>query len=268
VEIRTVNHRWFNLAARLPADLAALELDLRDALRRQFERGHVNVQVRWADDDAAGPTIDLTRAEQVVKALRELQQRFALGGDVTVELVARQADVFGGRRGDDAPVSWTMLAPVIALAAAECRAARGREGTALARDLAEHLGYIRTAAGRIAARAPMRLARERDRLTANVQLLIGDAVVDAARVTQELAIAADRLDISEELVRLHGHLDAAATALDCDQAIGKQLGFLAQEMGREVNTIGAKANDAAIAGDVVLMKGELEKVREQLENIE
>jgi uncharacterized protein (TIGR00255 family) len=267
VEIRTVNHRWFNLSARLPSDLAALEADLRDALRRQFERGHVNVQVHWADDESKS-AVDLGRAQQVIGALRDLQARFGLAGDVTVELVARQADVFGVRAGGSEPVAWAALAPVVATAANECRAARQREGAVLMRDLVERVNAIRAAADRIDAKAPARLIRERDRLAANVRMLASDRTVDEARIAQEIAIAADRLDISEELVRLRGHLDAAAAALGGEAAIGKQLGFLAQEMGREINTIGSKANDAEIAGDVVAMKGELEKVREQLENIE
>lgn len=268
VEIRTVNHRFFNLATRLPGELAAVETDLRDALRRDFERGHVNVQVRWVDDTPALAAIDTGRAEAVVAALRGLQERFGLGGEVTVELVARQADVFGLRRSDELAVPWTALASVVAAAAAECRAARSREGAALAAELAARFESIEQSVARITERAPGRLERERQRLSANLRQLLGDHSLDEARVAAELAITADRLDITEELVRFGAHLAAAREALERDQPVGKQLGFLAQELGREVNTMGAKANDAVIAQEVVAMKGELEKVREQLENLE
>jgi uncharacterized protein (TIGR00255 family) len=268
VEIRTVNHRFLNLAIRLPVELSGAETDLRDALRREFERGHVNVQVRWVDDLSAMATIDTERAGAVVAALRGLQQRFALAGEVTVELVARQADVFGLRSGDDAAVPWGALAPVVANAALACRAARSREGAALAAELGGRLSALERAVERIAEQAPARLVRERDRLAASVRQLLDGRQVDGARLAAELAIAADRLDITEELVRFRAHLAAVREALAGEQAMGKQLGFLAQELGREVNTMGAKANDAVIAHEVVAMKGELEKIREQLENLE
>jgi len=269
VEIRTVNHRFFNLAARLPGELSALEGELREALRREFDRGHINAQVRWLDDPATVASIDTERAGAVVDSLRALQARFGLGGEVTVELVVRQADVFGLRRSDDGSgMPWSALAPLVAAAAAECRIARKREGAALGAELSGRLGAMEQAATRIAERAPERLVRERDRLAGNVQQLLDGRQVDEGRLMAELAIAADRLDITEELVRFKSHLGAAREALERDQPVGKQLGFLAQEMGREVNTMGAKANDALIAHDVVAMKGELEKVREQLENLE
>ena len=269
VEIRTVNHRWFNLALKLPMELAAFEPELRDALRTQFERGHVNVQVRWADESAGTVSIDMGRAEAVVAGLRDLQQRFGLGGEITIDLVARQPDVFGVRRGEEgSAVAWQLLAPVVAAAAAECRAARQREGAMLAAELAERLEALEHAADGIAAGAPGRLIRERDRLAASVRLLLDGRGANEQRVAEEIAIAADRLDITEELLRLRAHIAVARDALAQDQAVGKQLGFLAQEMGREVNTIGSKANDAVISQEVVMMKAELEKIREQLENLE
>ena len=268
VEIRAVNHRFFNLAARLPGDLAGAEAELRDALRQEFARGHVNVQVRWVDDLPDVAAIDTERAEAVVTALRELQQRFHLAGEVTVDLVVRQADVFGLRRGDERAVPWSALAPVVAAAAAECRVAREREGVALGLELTVRLRELEAAADRVAEQAPRRLVRERDRLAASVRQLLDGRSIDEARLAAELAIAADRLDITEELVRFRAHLAAAGAALASGGPIGKQLGFLVQELGREVNTMGAKANDAIIAREVIAMKGELEKVREQLENLE
>lgn len=269
VEIRTVNHRWFNLALKLPGELANAEPELREALRRHFERGHVNVQVRWVDEPSAGTAIDVNRAEAVVAVLRDLKHRFGLGGEVTVDLVARQADVFGVRRGDEGPeIGWDMLAPIVTAAASACRSARHREGAMLGAELGARFEELERAAGRIAGQAPARLVRERDRLAANIRQLLDGRSADERRIAEEIAIAADRLDITEELVRLRAHIVAARGALAQDQAVGKQLGFLAQELGREVNTLGSKANDAAIAHEVVLMKSELEKVREQLENLE
>jgi len=268
-EIRTVNHRHFNLAARLPSELSAVEGELRDALRQSFERGHLAVSVRWVEDAAQAAGIDWVRATAVVEALRSLRDRFALAGDVTVEMVARQSDVFGMRReGEGEALAWSLVAPVVAAASVDCRASRAREGEVLGAEIRQRVASLREAADRIESLAPARLMRERDRLRGNVTLLLDGIAVDEQRVAQEIALLADRVDITEEMVRLRAHLDATVAALDDDQAVGKRLGFLAQELGREVNTIGSKANDAVIAHEVVAMKGELEKIREQLENLE
>ena len=165
-------------------------------------------------------------------------------------------------------VAWSAVEPIAAQAAAECRAMRAREGVALVVELLHRVDLLEQAGVRIAARAPDRLVRERDRLRAAVADLLEGRTVDEARLAQEIAFQADRLDITEELVRFRAHLAAVREALAAERPVGKQLGFLAQELGREVNTMGSKANDAEIAQEVVAMKGELEKFREQLENIE
>ena len=270
VEIRTVNHRHFNLAAKLPADLAGLEGELRERLRREFDRGHVAVQARWteAPASAGGWNVDLERARLVTDRLREMQRSLGLGGDVTVELVARQPDVIATGADSTVEIAWSEVEPVVARASAECRAMRAREGAALAAELGHRVDLLEQAAERIAARGPERLVRERDRLRTAVAELLDGRPVDDARLAQEIAFQADRLDITEELVRFRAHLGAAREALAAAKPAGKQLGFLAQELGREVNTMGAKANDADIAHEVVAMKGELEKLREQLENLE
>jgi uncharacterized protein (TIGR00255 family) len=270
VEIRTVNHRHFNLASKLPPELASHEAEIRERLRREFDRGHVAVQGRWTEypTRAGGFSVDLERARLVAGQLRELQASLGLGGEVTLELVARQPEVLSTASGEDVEVAWAEVEPVIAQAAAECRAMRAREGAALLSELGHRVDLLEGSAGRIAARAPERLVRERDRLRAAVTELLDGRVVDENRLAQEIAFQADRLDITEELVRFRAHIAAVRSALAADRPAGKQLGFLAQELGREVNTMGSKANDAEIAQEVVAMKGELEKFREQLENIE
>ena len=270
IEIRTVNHRYFNFAPRLPHDLSSLEGDLRERLRREFERGHISVQVRWieAPESESRLVVDAERARAVAERLRELQDSLGLEGGVTLELVARQPEVLTLARPEPVEVAWAAVEPVAADAAAECRAMRAREGAVLADELRHRLDLIAAGTDRVAERAPERLVRERDRLRAAVAELLDGRVADEARIAQEIALTADRLDITEELVRLRAHLDAVRATLGGDAAVGKQLGFLAQEMGREVNTIGSKANDPVIAHEVVAMKGELERFREQLENLE
>ncbi|MGH7584202.1 MAG: YicC/YloC family endoribonuclease [Gemmatimonadales bacterium] len=268
IEIRAVNHRWFNLAARLPAGMAALESPLREVLRQEFARGHINVLVRWLDDGATGIVADPVRVQAVVDALREMQQRFHLAGELTIDLVARQAEFFRGGAGDEAPVEWSALAPLVARAAAACRAMRQREGADLTSDLGARLEAIQHGCGVIESLAPARLQRERARLRAEVRRLLDGKALDEWRLAQELGLIAERIDITEEVIRLRAHVAAAREGLAAESSEGKQLGFLAQEIGRELNTIGAKANDVAVAHEVVRLKGELEKFREQLENIE
>ena len=270
VEIRTVNHRFFNYAPKLPSDLAAFEGEIRERLRREFDRGHVTVHARWAEDVLAAPAlvVDTERARAVVARLRELQGAVGIGGEIGIDLVARQPDVLRWNGSADRAPAWSEIEPVVAEAAAGCRAMRLREGAALVTELRHRLDLLEASATAIGALAPSRLERERDRLAASVAELLDGRQADDARIAQEIAFIADRLDITEEMVRFAAHIAACREALAADQPAGKQLGFLAQELGREVNTIGSKANDAAITQQVIGMKGDLEKFREQLENLE
>jgi uncharacterized protein (TIGR00255 family) len=270
IEIRTVNHRFLNVALKLPSELQPLEAELREALRREFERGHVAVSARWlgSDEGAARVTVDIEHAHQVAGALRELQSALGLGGELDLALVARQPDVLTRNAVMPVPPEWRDVEPILAEATRACRVMREREGAALTLDLLERLGRLDAAAGAIATLAPARLVRERDRLRASVAELLDGRAMDETRLAQEIAMNADRLDITEELVRFRTHTSACREVIGGAEPVGKHLGFLAQEMGREVNTIGSKANDAEIARLVIGMKGELEKIREQLENLE
>jgi uncharacterized protein (TIGR00255 family) len=271
VEIRSVNHRFFNLAAKVPSDLGALEADLRDRLRRDFERGHLSVQVRWATPSLVGGShlqVNVARAREAADRLRELQTAIGQSGELPLELVARQPDVFVISESDAPVAAWNEVEPIVAEAARQCRMARLREGSVLAGELRSRLGLLQVERNRLAARAPERLLRERDRLRDAVAQLLDGQKTDEQRLAQEIAFLADRLDVTEELVRLGAHLDACLAVLASEGPVGKQLGFLAQELGREVTTIGSKANDASMQHAVVAMKGELERFREQLENLE
>ncbi len=271
VEIRTVNHRFFHLSIKAPSALASLETGMRERLRRDFDRGHVTVSIRWLESPARGAgsvNLDLERARDIVARLRELQTTLGVAGEPDLALVARQPDVLVAGAGEASEVVWDEVEPVMLAAVTECKAMRRREGDVLLGELLHRLELLESASAVVAERAPQRLVAERDRLRASVEQLIESRKVDESRLEQEIAYLADKLDITEELVRLQAHIAACRGALSEDSPVGKRLGFLAQEMGREVNTIGSKANNAAIAAEVVAMKGELEKFREQLENIE
>ncbi|MBA2627126.1 MAG: YicC family protein [Gemmatimonadales bacterium] len=270
IEIRTVNHRFFNFAPKLPNDLATLESDLRDRLRQEFDRGHIAVHGRWMETADREPelTVNLTRARMVADRLQALQAVLGLGGRVDLDLIVRQPEVLSWAGGQTVEVPWAEVEPIVSKAADECRGMRRREGGALVTELLHRLAQLEAEVAAIALRAPERLVRERDRLRAAVGELMDGRAADDGRLAQEIAFMADRMDITEELVRFRAHVAAARDALASDKPAGKQLGFLAQELGREVNTMGAKANDAEIATRGIAMKGELEKFREQLENLE
>ena len=270
VEIRTVNHRYFNPQLKLPYDLGGLESDLRDRLRRLLERGHVAVTARWIEQPAAagGVAIDMDRARAVVRALRQLKKSLRLKGEPDLAFVARHPDVLS-TTSDGTVARWADVQPIVERAAADVLAMREREGSALAADLLVRVDALEAGARTVEQRAPERLAAELARLRKSVAELASGMHVDEQRLALEIALLADRVDISEELVRFRTHLAAVRAALgEGDGAVGKQLGFLAQELLREVNTMGSKANDAAITQTVIAMKGELERFREQLENLE
>ena len=270
IEIRSVNHRYYNPQLKLPFELSGVEGPLRERLRRLLERGHVTVTARWieAPQRDAAVAVDLARARQLVAAAKQLKKRLKLKGDVDLAFVARQPEVLTAHQDGVVAAQWSDVEPIAEGAVRELVGMRAREGAALATELAGRLGALETGARAIEQRAPERLTAELARLKKAVGELAAGVQVDDQRLAVEVALMADRVDITEELVRLRTHLTACREALASDGAVGKQLGFLAQELLREVNTIGSKANDAAITHTVIAMKGELEKFREQLDNLE
>jgi uncharacterized protein (TIGR00255 family) len=270
VEIRTVNHKHLSVQLRLPTDLQALESELRDALRQRLERGHVSLSARWQEEADRPPAVrlNLERAREIVGALRELKTALGLPGDVDLAFVARQPDVLAFGETEVTPASWAEIEPIVRGAVDAVLVMREREGRALAVELERQLAVITTHAQGVVTRAPGRIVAERDRLRKTVSELLDGRSVDENRLAQEIALLADRLDISEELTRLETHVSACRATLRETTPVGRRLGFLGQELLREINTVGSKANDAAIAQAVIEMKGELEKFREQIENIE
>jgi len=270
IEIRSVNHRYFNPQLKLPFELGGVEGPLRERLRQLLERGHVTVSARWieAPQREGVVAVDLARARQLVAAAKELKKRLKLKGDVDLAFVARQPEVLTPHQDGIAAAPWSEVEPIVERAVGELLGMRAREGAALAAELGGRLGALETGARTIEQRAPERLTAELARLKKAVAELAAGVQVDEQRLAVEVALMADRVDITEELVRLRTHVAACREALATDGAVGKRLGFLAQELLREVNTIGSKANDAGITQTVIAMKGDLEKFREQLDNLE
>ena len=270
VEVRSVNHRFFSPSIKLPNVLARWESDVRDALRKKVSRGHVTLSARFEREGEASP-IDESRFGAYVAQLRSLQERYDLDRALDVGTVLRMHDVFAGSSREDLPAeAGPELIAIVDRAVEALLQMRSDEGVRLGAYLEERLRVIEGALSRIAVRAPARVLEQRDRLRQTVRELADGVDVDEHRLAQEIALLADRLDVAEELSRFHGHITAFRAALAAPQAdgVGKRLGFLLQEMLREANTTGSKGNDGAIVADVLMIKEELERIREQVENLE
>lgn len=271
VEIRAVNHRFLDIQCRLPRGLSAVEEACKQAIQQQCKRGRIDVTVALGGE-RQGPrhvVVDRVLAKQYVAALKTLKKEFKLTGSPELSLVAGFRDVvtLGDAPTDEADLQ-KLVTKTVSAALRELVRMREREGESLSRAMLGHLDALETLQATVAARAPEVVQDALVRMKARVQTLIEPHQVDEARLYQELALLSDRSDISEELARLTSHCAQFRQALAHDDQIGKTLDFLIQEMGREVNTIGSKANDAAITAAVVQMKTALEKIREQVQNIE
>lgn len=272
VELRSVNHRFFNPSLKLPSALARWEGEVREAMRQRLARGHVTLSARIVRDEESVPSVDEARFAQVAAELKRLHAAHGLDGVVDVATILRMPDVLQVVREDDVLANGTVgeLVAVVEAAVASLQGMRESEGARLSAVIAERITLVDAAVQRLAARAPDRLEAQRVRLQENVQRLTGGIAVDPQRLAQEIAILADKLDVGEELDRFVSHLAAFREALATKdgEPVGKRLGFLLQELLREANTTGSKANDAPMLQDVVAIKEELERIREQVENLE
>ena len=271
VEIRSVNHRYFEFSCRTPRGCAFLEDRLKRTLQQAISRGKVEVSLTLQTVESRGGAVavDHALAGQYLTALRALAAEYNLTDDLTLSTVARLPDLFTVCRGeeDEEELAADVLS-VLQEALDRFVAMREAEGERLRADVLSRLFTLEEHLAFVEERSPQTVAEYRARLTAKLNELLGGAVADEARILTESAIVADRLAVDEETVRLHSHIAQLRGILDCAEPVGRKLDFLVQEMNRETNTIGSKCSDTAIAGHVVEMKSEIEKIREQIQNIE
>jgi uncharacterized protein (TIGR00255 family) len=278
LELRSVNSRHLKIHFRLPPGTERWEETLREEISSQVRRGHVDVTLRLGGygDEATGGSapefrLDEARARAYLEALREVQERWGLGGEIDIGLVGRCDRLLVEATSDPKEaITDDALREVAATAVGQLVDMRIREGERLAEDLTSRVASLRSGLKEVEALAPLRMERETGRLRRSISELAADIEVDPDRLAREIAFIADKWDISEEIVRARAHLDAFEELLEApsDEPVGKRLSFLGQELLREVNTIGSKANDGGIARIVVEMKNELESLREQNENVE
>ena len=271
VEIRSVNHRYFEFSCRAPRGCAFLEDRLKRSLQSAISRGKVEVSLtlQTIESRHTSVAVDHALAGQYLTALRALGEEYSLPDDLTLSSVARLPDVFTLCRDeeDEEELAADVL-QVLQNALDRFVAMREAEGERLRADvlsrvvtMEEHLSFVEE-------RSPQTVAEYRARLTAKLTELLNGAVPDEARILTEAAIVADRLAVDEETVRLRSHFAQLRRIMESTEPVGRKLDFLVQEMNRETNTIGSKCSDTAIAGHVVEMKSEIEKIREQIQNIE
>ena len=275
-ELRSVNHRFLELKMRVGREDAELESELGKLVRSRLERGAVSLFIREESDDrdgAAQALIDEDRARVWLAALSKLKSDLALPGELSLELVCAQSGVMRTRPAETPRATHVAAARVVVAAALEALIAnRGREGQELLRELDGRLATLSSLRKEIAGLAEREPKAHADRLSARLQVLLegraGTAQLDPQRLAQEVALLAERLDITEELVRLEAHLEEARRLLDGNAPAGRRLDFLLQELLREVNTIGSKSQSTDITRRVIDMKAELERFREQAANVE
>lgn len=272
IEIRSLNNRYLDIQLKSPRTLAGLESRVRKSVQERFSRGRFDIFItRNGERERSGRLIvNEALAEQYIGALRDLKSRFGLGGDVELSAVAGFQDIITlAEPNEDPETLWKILSQGLTQALGELERMRAEEGAALAGDILARLDTIEELAAKIRAKAAATVEHARKRMTETLGRLLIEQP-DPVRVAQEVAILAERTDVTEELTRLTSHLSQFRAVLQesSTEGVGRRLDFLIQEMARETNTIASKAMDAGISLDVVNIKAELEKVREQIQNIE
>lgn len=271
VESRSVNHRYSDINIRFPKRLAIFENRIKEIIRSQILRGRIDVSIKL---DALGGEkfqlqVDSNLADQYFQALLSLKDKFQLRGEITLELLAGAKDLISAKEevGDIEPY-WLEIVPILKRALQEMDEMKCSEGNALVKDIQTRLERITRQLKEIKAQLPSYVEAYQNRLRERLQSLLGGIEVDPGRLQQEIALLAERTDITEEIVRTESHLSQFALLFNEKESVGRKMDFLLQEIHREVNTVSAKANDAEISRKVVEIKSELEKVREQAQNIE
>ncbi|HOJ04903.1 MAG TPA: YicC family protein [Bacteroidota bacterium] len=270
-EMRSVNNRFYEFSARLPKHLQSRELDLKEIVRARIKRGKVNLSVsiergQQADQPAR---INADAAKAYVALLTELRDSTGIAGDITLDMLLKFPDVLGGEEQVDiADEEWALVTQAVQTAAEQLLSMRSKEGAELSTDLAARVSSMDASIARIEELSAGRVDIERARLQERIAAVLSDDRVDPERIEMEIVMLADKMDITEELVRFRSHVKFFLEALEAEESEGRKLSFLLQEMNREANTIGSKSYDADIAHLVVSIKEELERIREQIQNIE
>ncbi|MDD2581043.1 MAG: YicC family protein [Desulfuromonadaceae bacterium] len=271
VEIRSVNHRYGEISVRMPRSFYAIENEVKRLAASVLKRGKIDISVQWDETSAvnAAPQLDIAVARGYYEAYTRLVKELNVPQDAPVSYIMSQKGVMKevSFAVDESELQPRLLAAVQAAVEA-LDGMRGKEGEALAEDLQNRRKLVAEWSALIGERTPLVVMEYRQKLKARLEQLLEGTEMDESRLAQEVALLADRSDITEELVRLSSHFSQFDEALRSSEPVGRKLDFLMQEMNREVNTIGSKSNDSGITNLVIQIKAEMEKMREQVQNVE
>ncbi len=272
VEIKTVNHRYIDFYIKLPRQIGYLEERVREVASQSLFRGKVDIFISFEDraDNSRSVTLDEPLASAYIQAVEKLKEKYSLKDDLSVSLISRFPDVLRIEKNeDDEEHLWSVLKNALDLAIASLLQMREKEGNELRNSLLQKADYMETIISDISQRSPQVVTEYKQKLEYRIKELLNQQTVDENRIAMEVAIFADRCGIDEELVRLGSHLTQLRDILNIKkQPIGRKLDFLVQEINREINTIGSKSNDIIITKNVLELKSEAEKIREQIQNME
>ncbi len=274
VEVKSLNHRYLELSLRMPANLAPLEPEVKKKINEQLVRGRIDVNIRRENqagmEDTRPLEMNLSLVRNYHDLLTRLKEQFGLKDEITLDMLAGLKDVFVPLElpEEDVNTIWEGLGVALREALDSLMIMRQKEGASLCEDLENRIELIRGYLSEIEAGVPRNVREYHKRLSDRVRELMDGMLVDDARLCQEVAIMAEKSDITEEIVRFRSHIGQFLEMLKSREAIGRKVDFLIQEMNREVNTIGSKSSDAQISRHVIEIKSELSKLREQVQNIE
>lgn len=271
VEIKSFNHRYCDLNIKLPKKFNEIENTLRMMMKEIAERGKVDVYVSYEDYAGKGTHVHYHPqiAKEYVKVAAQVAEEFELHNSLSAERLLGFADVISlEEESNDLESVFPIVTQTLQKAGEQFIASREREGEQLYQDIKGKLAYLLTLVAQVEERSPQMLQEHRQKLLEKVQELLGDRKIDEGILATELIVYADKVCVDEETVRLRSHIDAMSETLDMQEAIGRKLDFIAQEMNREANTILSKANDKELSGIAINLKTEIEKIREQIQNIE
>lgn len=271
VEIKSVNHRYFEFSSRVPRQYGFLDEKLKSFVNSKVSRGKIEcyVSIEALNTDTADVVVNHTLANAYVKALKEIAVTYNLKDDYGASTISRFPEVLVLRKSeDDEEKLWGYVKDVCSEAIDKFIDMRTVEGSKMKDDIYSRGQFILDCVSYIEERSPQTVKEYNDKLVERVHELLGDVSLDESRILQEVAIYADKVAVAEETVRLRSHIEQLNTFISSDEPVGRKMDFLVQEINRETNTIGSKANDVDIARKVVDIKAEVEKIREQIQNIE
>ncbi len=271
VEIKSVNHRYFEFSSRVPRQYGFLDEKLKSFINSRVSRGKIEcyVSIEALNTDTANVVVNHTLADAYVNALKEIAATYNLKDDYGASTISRFPEVLVVRKSDeDEEKLWDYVKNVCSDAVDKFVAMRTVEGSKMKDDIYSRGQYILDCVSYIEERSPQTVKEYNDKLVERVHELLGDVSLDESRILQEVAIYADKVAVAEETVRLRSHIEQLNTFISSDEPVGRKMDFLIQEINRETNTIGSKANNVDIARKVVDIKAEVEKIREQIQNIE